>query len=37
VLQLEKPADVALKKDGKGGYTAVVAGEPGSNSDRAMR
>jgi hypothetical protein len=34
VLQLQKPSDLVLVRDGKGGYTAVVAGLPGSNSVR---
>ena len=37
VLQLEKPADLTLVEDGKGGYVAVAGGKPGSNSVRILR
>jgi hypothetical protein len=32
VLRMKTPADLVLKSDGKGGYNAIVAGAPGSNT-----
>jgi hypothetical protein len=37
VLSLNKPADLIVLSDGKGGYNAVVSGAPGSNSIQITR
>jgi hypothetical protein len=34
VLSLKAPADLVVLKDGKGGYSAIVSGAPGSNALR---
>lgn len=37
LVQLDKPADMVLTRDGKGNYTAVIAGTSGSNNVRVLR
>lgn len=32
ILSLDHPADLVLKTDGKGGYTTILVGQPGSNA-----
>jgi len=37
ILRLDHPVDLVLRSDGKGGYTAIVSGEPGSNAIHLMQ